>query len=235
MASYLPGATSISKQPAPHVKTYLKTAALLLNLTIASKEHVPLWGTCMGIQTLSILVAGDSSVLDTNVYDSERLMLPLELTSAAASSAMFGSCPADILSTFTKHPSTTNLHHDGVAPQTFARNARLSSFFNVLSVNQDRAKRPFVSTIEAKAGIPVYGVQWHPERPPYEFTYGNFSSDPIAHDEETIAANEWIARFFVSEARKNEHSFPSETELQKSLIYRWGMRGNNSYEWYHFD
>lgn len=47
-----------------------------------------------------------------------------------------------------KQPLTTNLHHDGVYPKTFAENAKLNSFFDVLSTNVDANDKPFVSTIE---------------------------------------------------------------------------------------
>ena len=40
-------------------------------------------------------------------------------------------------------------------------NARLTAFYNVLSVNKDRNGKEFVSTIEAKK-YPIYGSQWHP-------------------------------------------------------------------------
>lgn len=35
--------------------------------------------------------------------------------------------------------------------------------FDVLSVNDDKKGRTFVSTIEGKK-LPFYGVQWHPEK-----------------------------------------------------------------------
>lgn len=35
--------------------------------------------------------------------------------------------------------------------------------FDVLSVNDDKKGRRFVSTIEGKK-LPFYGVQWHPEK-----------------------------------------------------------------------
>ena len=61
--------------------TYMRAAGHLLNLTIAANqagEHVPLWGTCMGIQTMSILVSQDPAVLTSNAFDSESLSLPLK-------------------------------------------------------------------------------------------------------------------------------------------------------------
>ena len=45
---------------------YVHAASLLFNMTLAAKEAgdpVPLWGTCMGLQTLSVVAAGHKNVL----------------------------------------------------------------------------------------------------------------------------------------------------------------------------
>ena len=63
---------------------------------------------------------------------------------------------------------TTNLHHDGVRPASFIENSGLAATFNVLSTNVDRKGRAFVSTIEGREA-PLYGAQWHPERPQFEW------------------------------------------------------------------
>lgn len=73
---------------------------------------------------------------------------------------------------------------DGVDPNTFETNERLSSFFDVLSTNVDRNGRPFVSTIEGKSA-PVYGAQWHPERPQFEWR-DDASHRSIPHTEHAL-------------------------------------------------
>ena len=72
----------------------MQTANYLLNRVIKSNNdgvYFPLWGTCMGIQTLSVLVSQDPSVLLSNKFDTENLMLPLDFTNKAETSKMFGS------------------------------------------------------------------------------------------------------------------------------------------------
>ena len=48
----------IAHQSTAEAKQYLHAASVLFNLTLMSSEWVPLWGTCMGLQTLSVLAAG---------------------------------------------------------------------------------------------------------------------------------------------------------------------------------
>lgn len=55
------GGVDIAKQSNEKAKQYLHAASVLFNLTVTSDEWVPLWGTCMGLQTLSVLAAGTAS------------------------------------------------------------------------------------------------------------------------------------------------------------------------------
>eukprot|EP00933_Yihiella_yeosuensis_P064150 TRINITY_DN6748_c0_g1_i3.p1 TRINITY_DN6748_c0_g1~~TRINITY_DN6748_c0_g1_i3.p1 ORF type:complete len:271 (-),score=24.89 TRINITY_DN6748_c0_g1_i3:965-1777(-) len=103
---------------------YMHAAGLLLNLAITAKaagDHVPVWGTCMGIQTLSTLIAKNKSVVERYAFDSEMLSLPLEFTSDAQQSRLLGnsSLPPRIKQLLTTENITSNLHHDGVTPESF--------------------------------------------------------------------------------------------------------------------
>ena len=183
-----------------------------------------------------VLVSQDPSVLLSNAFDSENLMLPLDLTSAAAQSKLFGEKSGilpQVLDWFTTEAVTTNLHHDGIPPSMFTSNARLNNFFNVLSVNKDRKGKPFASTIEAQK-YPIYGVQWHPERPQFEWGTDGTTTDPINHDMHAILCSQYIANFYIAEARKNNNSFPSIKEETSSLIYNYALHGNTYYQVYLF-
>lgn len=95
----------------------------------------------------------------------------------------------------------------------------------------DRKGKAFVSTIEAKDAL-IYGVQWHPERPQFEWTLGH----GIPHTRDAITANSWPGAFFVDEARKAGHRFPNATFETDSLIYKHKLVDPNgdSYAWYVF-
>ena len=137
----------------------------------ANGEVWPLWGTCFGMQVLSMLGAGTHSVVVS--HPAESLQLPLALTPAAAKSQLLcTSClPADVLRTLTTRNATVNLHNFGVDVESFQSGA-LGKAFSVLSTNIDTRGRMFASTIEAKGGAPIFGTQWHPERPQFEWTPG---------------------------------------------------------------
>jgi gamma-glutamyl hydrolase len=201
--------------------TYMRAAARLFNLAVAahdSGEHVPLWGTCMGFQTLAILAAGRADALtsrgvpETNPgFDSDDISLPLDFIAKQGGTgwsnfakgivAVGGQAPLGWLAT---ENITCNLHvrasppllrwqlgacmltptccpqHDGVEPSAFSRIPRLGAFFSVVSTNTDLKGKAFVSTMEAKSGAPIYGVQWHPERNGFQFSL-SAGEDHINH------------------------------------------------------
>ena len=74
---------------------------------------------------------------------------------------------------------------------------------------------------------PIYGVQWHPEKSIYEWT----SAEGINHSEHTVIVAQTLANFFVQEARKSTHSFPSTEEENNMLIYNYSPTyTHNSFE-----
>mmetsp|Transcript_22245 Transcript_22245/g.39431 ORF Transcript_22245/g.39431 Transcript_22245/m.39431 type:complete len:387 (+) Transcript_22245:107-1267(+) len=200
---------------------YMQAARYFYDYIVAAKkngEHVPLWGTCMGLQLLSVLIGGPS-VLEFGVFRGvDPSMLPLNFSDSARSSMMFNEdeIPSTLWQWFQEKNVTLNLHHDGVDPSVFQSNANLSTTFKILSSNVDSNGRPFVSTLEGKDGLPVFAVQWHPERP--QFEYDLRASDPISHSRETIACSSWTAQFFINQSRLNVRRFKTTQDERNALI-----------------
>ncbi|NWW76713.1 GGH hydrolase, partial [Climacteris rufus] len=99
--------------------------------------------------------------------------------------------------------------------QNFTNNEKLRNFYHVLTTNTD-GEVEFVSTMEARE-YPIYGVQWHPEKNPFEWK----PSPGIPHSPSAVRAAYYMADFFVNEARKSLHHFSSEDEEEKELIYNY--------------
>lgn len=230
------GETAIKDIGSPYMKATRKLYEHSLKLHAAG-EVWPLWGTCMGMQVLSILGANDPSVLLSNAYDSDGLVLPLALTPAAAGSRLLcDSClPVAALTTLRTKNVTVNLHHDGVSPASFATGTTLGAAFRVLSTNVDAKGKEFASTIEAASGAPVWGVQWHPERPQFEWKPA--AHDIFDHGAEAVAAMFAVAARLVAEARKSTQSFADEAAETRALIYNYspvGTADGGSYQAYLF-
>lgn len=194
-------------------------------------DFLPLWGTCQGFQMLCMLAAG-TDVLQRFAYDSDGISLALDLTTAANTSRMFGTMPARILSILTTENVTSNLHHDGVSPADFQASVPLSSFMNLLSVNVDLKGKAFVSSMEAFK-YPIYGVQWHPERPQYDWT----ASENVSHTASAVEAMQYMANFFAAAVRTNTHSFANQSLLAEVSLFSYETvsPSKDSYQYYYFE
>lgn len=178
--------------------------------------YMPLHGTCMGMQLLSVLSSWNQSVLHRYAYDAENISLPLDVTAEGkAHSRLLAALPQGVVNTLTQANATLNLHHDGVPPADFAT-SNLTDFWWLVSTNTDRVGKAFVSTLEAKA-YPITATQWHPERPQFEFKPGM----GINHSPDVVAAMWAVSSFVVNEARYNGRSF-NDT----SLFNAWSVTGN---------
>ena len=184
-------------------------------------DYYPVWGTCLGFQELSALIAGVQVTTDARVWDQS---LPLNISKDYKNSRMFGNLPPDVKTDLMKKNVTPNFHSYGVTVKTYNSNSKLRSFFKVLSTNIASNGEEFLSSVEGYK-YPVYGLQWHPEKSNFLW---NMKYQGIAHDFAAIRVSQHFANFFISEARKSKHTFPSVELEAKSLI-------NNFPVWYFAD
>lgn len=195
---------------------YARVAKLFYNLALAANDagdYFPIWGTCMGMQLLTVLVAGKNLLTNTTA---ENIALPLDLTAETHSSRLFRDFPADLIKAVTQEPLTGNFHHYGVEVKTFMENDNLQSFFSLLSTNVAENGAQFVSTIEGK-NYPFYGVQWHPEVNRFQWK----SDLNFPHSLHAVQLSSLMAEFFVNEGRRSLHQFDNPEEEASSLIYNY--------------
>ena len=162
---------------------------------------------------MMILASGNYSILSQ--FDAENFTIPLELLPQAETSRLFGWAPEEVIATITTESVTMNNHAFGLAPASFKASANLASYFSLLSINYDREKRYFVSSVE-HVDYPIYAVQWHPEKNEFEWNH-----EVINHSPDAVASMEYFGWFFVNECRRNRDKFSSEEELDTYLIYNF--------------
>jgi gamma-glutamyl hydrolase len=138
----------------------------------AQGDFIPLWGVCMGFQWLLIAQSKDANILDppSGQMDSYNISMQLDFTTNATSSKLFSVAPDSLMKIYATQNVTMNNHHYGIYPEHFYATGALSSFFNVLSTNEDRQGVEFVSTMES-FDYPIFGTQWHPEKNNFEYVY----------------------------------------------------------------
>ncbi|XP_066292886.1 gamma-glutamyl hydrolase-like isoform X2 [Branchiostoma lanceolatum] len=196
---------------------YAKSAKIFYDLALKAfdqGDHFPVWGTCMGFEQLTALTSGRNVL--TTCKGTGNKSYKLDFAPDYKFSRMFGKVPVDILTDLATLPLTANFHEYCLTPKNFTNDAKLSSFYKILSTNTDDDGMEFVSSMEA-IKYPVYGVQWHPEKNNFEFG----SILKITHSDAATKVSQAMANFLVSEARKSTHRFPTHAEEVEALIYNY--------------
>lgn len=195
---------------------FARVAKVFYQLALTANDagdFFPIWGTCMGLQLLTVLVAEENLLTNTLA---ENVALPLNLTTEAYSSRMFKGFPDKLMMALTQEPLTGNFHHYGVTVQNFQENKKLSNFFSLLSTNVAEDGAHFISTIEGKR-YPFYGVQWHPEVNRFQWS----RKENYPHSAHAVQLSSLLAEFFVDEGRTSLHQFDNPEEEASSLIYNY--------------
>eukprot|EP01132_Coremiostelium_polycephalum_P008584 gene8584-10562_t len=197
---------------------YVKALQFVWELSLSFNkkgDYFPIWGTCFGMEEIIIMTTGNFSILSH--YDPQPFTAPLNFTQEAQKSRLFGTAPGIVIDSFSTLPITANAHQWALDPMIFLQTEALYSSFNVLSYNYDLNGKLFISTIESK-DYPIYGVQWHPEKPIFEWKN---TINTVSHSFEGIIANQYTSNFFVNECRKNFNNFTDKNLEQNSLIYNF--------------
>jgi len=180
----------------------------------AEGDYFPVWGTCLGFEWLALATGG--YLVDVN---SENKSLPLEFTALAENSYLYGS--AELRELLASEPGLTmNNHGQGCTPDMYAEDLPLGKVWNVLSTNIDSTGLPFVSSVEAKGGVPLFGVQWHPEKNTFE-NGQNPDGSPYGaevHSADAVAVTFAMANKLANAARKSQHTFEDPKFEQAALF-----------------
>ncbi|KAL4239715.1 hypothetical protein ACF0H5_000519 [Mactra antiquata] len=199
------------------ISGYAKAAKIFFDKAVkaydSDGDYFPIWGTCMGFQILTAMTTGKDLL---TYFDAEDIALPLKFSSDFEKSHLFKDLPEDVYQYLSKRNVTENFHHYGLEPSMFDATPDLNKFYRVLSTNEDRSGKEFISTMEA-IKYPIYGTQWHPEKPNFQWN----THYHINHGPDAIRVAQYFASFLVDEARKSNHRFSTEEEEIDSLIQNY--------------
>ena len=107
-----------------------------------------------------------------------------------------------------------NSHNYCIAPDKIEdTDGPLHKNFNLLAVNWDASGQEYIALVEHKS-LPIYASQFHPEKNGFEWT----PYEDIPHSKNAVLFMQYLANFFLDEARKNKNRFSEPAEFYKMSI-----------------
>jgi len=196
---------------------FYDTANLLVNLALDANDagdFFPIHGTCLGLETLSIIITQNYTLLGD--FDAEDAAAPLLYTEEADNSDFIQGLPEDVQKALHSSAIAMENHAKGLSMTAYKENHKLEAFFKVISLSIDKSGNPYISTLEARK-YPVVATQWHPEKNSYEWT----PTLHIPHSNEAIRASQEVANYFIRQARRNMHKMVNQLQEDDMVIYNY--------------
>ena len=213
---------------ADHVKADNKTLTpfgkavenVINNVIQFNKEgtYYPLWGTCMGFQLISCIIAGQSSGNYNCLYSQPGFLAVrknMTFTQEALAHPIFSKMPDDIHKSFETEGITFFNMHYTVQRNLWEENYGLLTNFTRLTYVSDDVGTDF-GVLIAGTKYPIFGSQFHPEKSAFEWN----EQQDIPHSYEAIVGAQIYANFFVDEARKNSNKI-TNADFDEVSIYNY--------------
>ncbi|XP_052178878.1 gamma-glutamyl hydrolase 2-like [Diospyros lotus] len=176
-------------------------------------DHFPLLAICLGFELLTMIISKDNNILESFKATDQASTLQF-VNDVNIEGTIFQRFPPDLLKKLSTDCLVMQNHKYGISPERFQENKELCGFFNILTNSADSDNKVYVSTVQAYS-YPVTAVQWHPEKNAFEW-----GLSMIPHSEDAVQVTQYVANFFISEARKSLNRAPARKVLD-NLIYNY--------------
>lgn len=197
---------------------YGRTGQIIYDIAIEMNDkghYFPLWGTCLGFELLNLLAAKKNWM---KACSAEDLATSLNFEKGFEDSRLFKDLDNSLKNIMQTQNVTINYHQWCLTPSNYSFSG-LNKFYKVLATNKDSRGVTFVSVIEAYK-YPFTGVAFHPEKVLFEWVKSKTHKN-IPHSSDAVTVSQFFSRFFVNQARKSSHHFPSKEEENAALIYNF--------------
>jgi anthranilate/para-aminobenzoate synthase component II len=183
-----------------HPSDYLNIVGQIIRY--AKKKNLdkpfPVWGTCLGFEAI-ILDESRLSVTMSFVHNNNK-NLPNTLQGVSSAFRLTSFLTPEELDILQKQQSSFYNHDYAFTAHNFLRNHWLNNQYDLIGTTQ-AGPTTIVSMIEHKT-LPIYGVQFHPEKIIYENNDHNY----ITKDLTSKRLSNKLSLFFVS-GKENLHFF----------------------------
>ncbi|XP_063827781.1 gamma-glutamyl hydrolase-like [Ostrinia nubilalis] len=195
-------------------------------------DYFPIFGECLGLQFL-IVVASGRGEPQNKMRCHGFGNFPIYYADGFRNSKLFAGASDDVLDILKNEAVTVNAHKFCITDENL-KAFNLTKDWLVSSYSDDIYGAKFIASIE-HTRYPFYALQFHPEKIFFEWKLQR----GYPRTETAMRASKYFMDFFVSECRKNTHSFINADEERSYLIdnYKPTFTGDLRihYESYFFD
>ncbi len=200
----------------------------VLEMNLIEKKYTPLWATCLGFELLHLIISNSTDIISS--FDGHNMMSSILQTSEFKNSKMFESFSPELIEYINNNTVVNENHMKGVAAEVYTEGLdnKINQFFKMTSTGKDKMGKSFVNSVEARE-YPVYGVQFHTEKSPYNKN----PDDAIPRNIEALDVSQKLALFFVNEARMNDNKMSEEDMMKYNFINTFEKDGKTFEDGYY--
>ena len=165
-------------------------------------NYYPIWGTCMGFQGFACLIQGNWSILTQDCVGCSGVNHN-NYFDESYQSKLYAGLPQDLRDAMPTNNISVFSHFWDFHWDTFLNSAPLNQILKPVTYAFDNKGLKYVSSYESPSW-PIYATQFHQEKSTYEWNSGY----EINHGPQAVKLQQYLADFFVNEARKNTNTFP---------------------------
>ena len=190
-------------------------------------DYFPVWATCLGFELLAIEESNGDILTKCKSNDQvSPIVFEAGIEELRTTGRMFKNLTDDLFVRMTSENVTINYHGWCLTKEKFSQ-SDLRDKYHILAIDHDQQDMEYISIIEG-VEYPFFGVQFHPEKPLFEFVNREHHCR-IPHHESAIQTGLYFANFFVNECRKSQHVFNMH-DYRDHLIYNFQADYTIDYE-----
>ena len=198
-----------------HLLPYSITGLYIMNhvlLQNSKGKFMPLWGTCLGFELISVLISNSTKILS---YCPDRQCIDYATTIqfAQLNTKLFSLFSEEEIRDLENIDLNYNWHSFMVTPETWESSQLLTGFFDIVAYSYSKnGTYKYVSAFQGKF-YPFYGLQWHPE-------YNNFDFNPgknIVRTELSGRVSQIFANIFLDRSRQSNNQFEEGEEVNYDM------------------
>ncbi|KAL4475031.1 hypothetical protein ABPG74_001727 [Tetrahymena malaccensis] len=189
---------------------YLLKKAIEIN---QNGNTFPVYGICNGFsQIICSMSTNDTNICDVLTYKHHKAERK-KIKFTQPLNQPFSSMKKQIIDTLQRENLLLFYHSLYLEPKFFQQNSLLNAQFQISSLSSDYQDIQFISSIHHKS-YPIFADVFHPEKATFEW-----KPNYISHKIESMFFSFYIAKYFIQQASKNNHS-TSEELIQDFLEFK---------------